>query len=341
MAAEMCREIRFRKRPAGMPTEDCFEVAEVPVPRPREGQFLARNIWMSVDPYMRGRMRSGKSYIAPFQLGAPLEGGCIGQVVASNHRGFAVGDYVTSMLGWREYWASDGEGVEKVNPKLGPLQSYLGALGMPGMTAYVGLLKIGEIKAGQTVFVSGAAGAVGSIACQIARIQGCRVIGSAGSDEKTAWLREEAGVDEAFNYKKADSVLSALEKAAPDGIDIYFENVGGEHLNAALQCMRDFGRIILCGMISQYNVEHSPPGPGKLFLMIPRRIRMQGFIVRDHADMQEPFLADMARWIHEGKVKWRETVVEGLENAPHAFLGLFTGENIGKMLVKIGPDPAV
>jgi NADPH-dependent curcumin reductase CurA len=341
MIAEVGREIRFKERPAGMPTESCFELAEVPVPRPKDGQILVRNIWMSVDPYMRGRMRPGKSYVAPFQIGSPLEGGCVGQVVASQNDEFSVGDYVTSMYGWREYWISDGFGVSKVDPKAAPIQTYLGTLGMPGMTAYVGLLKIGDIKPGETVFVSAAAGAVGSVACQIARIEGCRVVGSTGSDEKVAWLLDEAGVDHAFNYRKADSVLAALQKGAPDGLDVCFENVGGEHLNAALQHMRDFGRIVMCGMISQYNVESSPPGPGKLFLIIPKRIRMQGFIARDHYDIQDRFRTDMARWIREGKVKWRETVVEGLENAPKAFLGLFRGENIGKMLVKIGPDPAV
>lgn len=341
MATQTSREIRFKERPAGMPTEDCFELAEVPVPTPKDGQILVHNIWMSVDPYMRGRMRPGKSYIAPFRIGSPLEGGCVGQVVASNADGFAVGDYVMSMRGWREHWVSDGMGVSKVDPKIAPVQAYLGTLGMPGMTAYVGLLKIGDIKPGETIFVSGAAGAVGSVACQIARIKGCGVIVSAGSDEKVAWLLEEAGVDHAFNYKKADSVLSALAKCSPDGIDVYFENVGGEHLDAALRHMRDFGRIVMCGMISQYNVESSPPGPSKLFLIISKRIRMQGFIVRDYLDVQDRFRLDMARWIHEGKIKWRETVVEGIENAPKAFLGLFAGENIGKMLVKIGPDPAV
>src|ERR687891_128406 len=297
----LSREIHLKRRPVGMPTENDFQLVTVNIPDVKDGEFLVRNIWMSVDPYMRGRMREIRSYISPFEIGKPLEGGCVGQIIKSNNDGFAVGDYVLGNLGWREYWIS----VDNSNT---------------------------------TVFVSAAAGAVGSVACQIAKIKGCRVIGSAGSQEKVKWLLEQAKVHHAFNYNEIgeNNISAELRKSYPDGIDFYFDNVGGKHLEAAIDNMKTFGRIVLCGMVSQYNITSTPTGPYNFFLAVPNRLRLQGFIVRDHYDMLNEFYADMSRWIEEGKIKWRETVFEGIENAPKAFLALFKGENIGKMLVKIG-----
>ena len=341
---KVSREIHLTKYPIGMPTDNNFKLVQVEIPEPtKEGEFLVRNSWMSVDPYMRGRMRKeeGNSYIPSFKLGQPLEGACIGRIIASKNNQFAVGEYVLGMLGWREYWLSNGLDVVKVNQKIAPLQSFLGTFGMTGLTAYIGLLKIGGLKDGDTVFVSAASGAVGSIVCQIAKIKGCYVIGSAGSEDKVKWLVDQAGIDYAFNYKKVNDISAELLKICPDKIDIYFDNVGGKHLEAALANMKTFGRIVLCGMISQYNSNSPVPGPSNLFLAITNRLRLQGFIVRDHYDMLNEFHTTIAQWVGEGRIKWEETVVEGIENAPKAFLGLFNGENFGKMLVKIGPDPVV
>jgi NADPH-dependent curcumin reductase CurA len=341
MTETISREIRLRSRPVGMPSESDFELAQVVIPEPGEGEVLVRNIYMSVDPYMRGRMVDRESYVPPFQLGRPLQGGCVGQVVRSKGGRFQVGDYVLGMLGWREYYVSDGAGLIKIDPNLAPIQAYLGTLGMTGLTAYVGLLDIGQPKEGDTVFVSAASGAVGAVVCQIAKIKGCRVVGSAGSDEKVAWLLDEAGVDAAFNYKRVDRLTAELGQHCPHGIDVYFENVGGEYLKAALAHMNSFGRIVLCGMISQYNLTEPQPGPSNLAYAIGKRLMLKGFIVSDHLDRLPQFYADVGKWIAEGRIKWKETIVEGIENAPKAFIGLFKGENFGKMLVKIGPDPAV
>ena len=333
------REIRLKNRPEGLPRETDFELAEVELPAIGAGEILVQNIYMSVDPYMRGRMNDRKSYIPPFQLGMPLEGGCIGRVIESNKGLFQVGDYVSGMLGWRETFVSDGEGLVKVDPAMAPIQSYLGTLGMPGLTAWAGLLHIGRPKEGETVFVSAASGAVGSVVCQIAKLKGCRVVGSAGSDEKVSWLLNEAGLDAAFNYKTAGDVIAAVGEHCPKGIDVYFENVGGVHLEAALEHMNTHGRLVMCGMISMYNATQPVAGPTNLAYIIFKQLTMQGFIVADHFDKLQHFYADMAKWIAEGQIKWKETVVDGIENAPKAFTGLFKGENFGKMIVKIGPDP--
>jgi NADPH-dependent curcumin reductase CurA len=335
------REIRLKRRPVGIPGEGDFELAETIIPEIGEGEVLIRNIYMSVDPYMRGRMNDIKSYVPPFQLNQPMEGGCVGQIVASKNVKFEVGDCVTSMLGWREYAVSDGEGLSKIDTALFPVQTYLGAAGMPGHTAYVGLLDIGRPKEGETVFVSAASGAVGSMVCQIAKIKGCRVVGSAGSDEKAAWLVKEAGIDAAFNYKKVDNLLAEVGKHCPNGIDVYFENVGGAHLEVALEHMNPFGRLVMCGMISNYNATKPVPGPANLRHTISKKLTIQGFIVSDHAQRLPQFRSDLAAWMGQGRVKWKETVFEGIENAPAAFIGLFKGENFGKMLVKIGPDPTL
>jgi len=336
MSVKISREIRLKNRPVGLPAESDFELAEVTLPQVGEKQVLVQNIYMSVDPYMRNRMIDRKSYVPPFQIGQPLDGGCVGRVVAPQNGQFQVGDFVLGMSGWREYFISDGTGIFKIEPKVAPIQAYLGTLGMPGLTAYVGLLDIGKPKEGETVFVSAASGAVGSIACQIAKIKGCRVVGSAGSDEKVAWLREEAGVDAAFNYKKVDNVIAEVGKLCPKGIDVYFENVGGVHLQAALEYMNTFGRLVMCGSISGYNATEPVPGPTNLFYVTSKQLTLQGFIVREHMSKLPQFYTDMAKWIAEGKIKWKETIVEGLENAPQALIGLFKGDNFGKMLVRVG-----
>lgn len=335
-------EIHLKQLPVGLPTENNFEFVRVNVPAPNEGEFLVRNIWMSVDPYMRGRMNDIKSHLPSFQLNKPLEGACVGQVIESKNNQFKVGDYLLSNFGWREYWLStDGSGITKVDPNMAPIQSYLGVLGMTGLTAYIGLLKVGELRENSgdiTVFVSAASGAVGSIACQIAKIMGCRVVGSAGSLKKVKWLLDEARVDFAFNYKEVgeNNISSEIKKFCPDGIDVYFDNVGGKHLEAALDNMKMFGKIVLCGMISQYNLPaYQQSGPSNLSLAITNRLKIQGFIVRDHYHVLSEFHTSMSKWISQEKIKWQETVVEGLENAPKAFIALFKGEHIGKMLVKI------
>jgi NADPH-dependent curcumin reductase CurA len=340
-------EIHLKQYPIGIPTEEIFEIVKVAIPEPEEGEYLIQNIWISVDPYMRGRMRSPQetnSYIDSFQLNKPLEGGCVGQVIESKHNHFKVGEYVLGNFGWREYWlSSDDQNVMKIDSTVAPLQSFLGALGMPGLTAYVGLVLIGELKEGKdTVYVSAASGAVGSIACQIAKIKGCHVVGSAGSEEKVEWLLDGIKTDYAFNYKTTgeNNISAELKKGCPKGIDLYFDNVGGKHLEAALDNTKTFGRIVLCGMISQYNSTTAPVGPSNLFLAVTKRVRLEGFIVRDHYNLLNEFHASMTKWIKEGKIRWKETIAEGLENAPKAFIGLFKGENFGKMIIKVGPDSA-
>ncbi|MFO7655062.1 MAG: NADP-dependent oxidoreductase [Candidatus Krumholzibacteriia bacterium] len=332
------REIHLVARPSGLPTEAAFAVVTTELREPADGEILVRNLWMSVDPYMRGRMRALDSYVEPFELGEPLTGECIGEVLASRHPDFQAGDAVHSLNGWRELWVGSPAQATRVDPALAPLPAYLGVLGMTGFTAYVGLLDIAALQPGETVFVSAAAGAVGSVACQIARLHDCKVVGSAGSAAKVAWLAEDLGVDQTIAYKEVRSVATALARAAPDGIDVYFDNVGGDHLEAALQSLNDFGRIAACGMISAYNQERPRGGPRNLIRMIARRITMRGFIVSDHGERLPDFQRDMSRWIAEGKIRWRETVHEGIESAPRAFLGLFEGENIGKMLVKLADD---
>lgn len=331
------REIRLASRPQGFPRPEDFELAEAPLPEPGEGEILVRNAFMSVDPYMRGRMNDVKSYVPPFQLGEPLSGGAVGEVVASRADGIEAGDWVSHMQGWREWAAVDGQRVQKIDVAAAPPESYLGVLGLTGLTAWVGLVDVGSLVAGETVFVSGAAGAVGSVAGQIAKAKGCTVIGSAGSPDKVAWLRE-LGFDHAFDYKTAD-LRAELSAAAPSGIELYFDNVGGEHLQVALGALRPHGRVVACGMISRYNDERPAPGPTNMPLVVGKRLRIQGFIVSDHADRFPAAIAELAGWLRDGTIQSRETVLEGIENAPAAFIGLLNGENVGKMLVRIGPAP--
>ena len=337
------REIHLKSRPHGMPTHANFELAEVAVPEPKEGEALVRNIWMSVDPYMRGRMMDRQSYVPPFQIGEPLQGGAIGQVVAAGKDAkFAVGDYLNHMLGWREYALVGPQAMpQKIDPKLAPAQSFLGALGMPGLTAYVGLFKIGAFKPGETVFVSAASGAVGAIVCQLAKAHDAYIVGSAGSDEKCEWLLKEAKIDKAINYKKEKDLNAAVGAAFPKGIDVYFENVGGKHLEAALNHMRIGGRLALCGMIEQYNNTEAAPGPSNLIMAVGKSLRLEGFIVSNHFDQLTAFQNKMGKLIARGQMKWKETVFDGIDKAPDAFLSLFKGENFGKALVRVGPDKAV
>jgi len=328
------REIRLAARPNGWPTEQTFELAEAPlVVEP--GRLVVRNLFMSVDPYMRGRMNDVKSYSPPFQVGKVMEGGAVGEVVQSDVEGFAVGDIVLHFQGWRDYAVLHPKTAVKVDPKAAPISTYLGVLGMPGLTAYAGLLRSGEFKEGDTVFVSGAAGAVGQVVGQLAKLKGAkRVIGSAGSADKVKYLTEELGFDAAFNYKDG-SVTELLEQAAPDGIELYFDNVGGDHLEAALGSLNVHGRVAVCGMISGYNATEATPAPHNLAQVIAKRLTIRGLLVGDHYDLQPQFVGEVAPLVSGGKLKYTETVVEGLENAPQAFLGMLRGENTGKMLVKI------
>lgn len=323
------KEVQLKSRPDGMPKPGDFEIVVVEISSPGDDQVLVENIFMSVDPYMRGRMRED------FQLGTVMEGAAIGKVIESRNPKFLPGDYVTHWKGWREHYLSDGKDLSKVDPDLAPLSAYLGVLGFPGLTAYGGLLTTGALQKGESVFVSAASGAVGSLVGQIAKIKGCKVVGSAGSDEKVAHLIDELGFDHAFNYKTAN-ISAELKKALPDGIDVYFENVGGPQLEAALDQMKINGRIPLCGMISMYN--NGPtiaPGPNNLSAMIYKRVTMKGFVTPDFIDQMEPFMKDVGQWIKEGKVKYQETIHQGIDNAPQAFIDLFSGGNEGKMLVQL------
>jgi len=335
--SETTREIRLASRPEGRPTEQNFELAEVPLPTPGDGQALVRNEFLSVDPYMRGRMREAKSYVPPFEVGKVMEGGAVGQVVASNSADLSEGDWVSTQLGWREHSVVDGKGVLKVDPDVAPVSTALGVLGMPGFTAWVGLTEFGRPKEGETLFVSGAAGAVGSMVGQLGRLRDLRVVGSAGSDEKVAHLTGELGFDAALNYKTQD-LNAALRELCPDGIDIYFDNVGGDHLEAALNRMNVWGRIPLCGAISGYNEETPPPGPRNFMVVLPKRVTIRGFIILDHFDRYRDFQAEVGPLVGDGKIAYRETVVDGIENMPQAFLGLLDGQNTGKMLVNVGSE---
>ena len=333
MTDRMSREIRLASRPNGMPTAANFTLARTELAPLHDQQVLVRNLYMSVDPYMRGRMNEGKSYVPPFALGQPLEGGAIGEVVESRAREFKPGEAVLSNFGWRESFVAAPSALHPVSREVQPLSVYLGVLGMTGLTAWVGL-NLAEVKAGEVVFISGAAGAVGNVAGQLAKLHGCRVIGSAGSMEKVMFLRAECGFDAAFNYR-VGPVVDQLHREAPDGIDVYFDNVGGETLEAALTALRLHGRIIACGGISGYNDEKPRPGPANLFNMITKRLTMKGLLVRDWLDRQGEFEKEAGGYFRAGKLKHKETVVEGIDQAVDAFLGLFAGKNVGKMVVKL------
>jgi len=323
------RAVVLRAHPQGEPTDADFELVEQDVAELAHGEVLVRNAFVSVDPYMRGRMTGIRTYVPPFELGSVITGESVGQVVSSRHDGFAEGDWVRSMLGWRELGVAPGDSLGKLDPELAPPSTALGVLGMPAMTAWYGLLEVGRPKEGETVYVSGAAGAVGSVVGQIAKLKGCRVIGSAGSPEKVAWLRE-LSFDEAVDYHDEN-----WRDVLTEGIDVYFDNVGGGQLEAALTALRPFGRVVACGAISRYNDTGPAPGPRNLGFVVTKRLRVEGFIVTDHTDRYADFAREVGAWVRDGKIAYRETFVDGIENAPRAFIGLLRGENVGKMLVRL------
>jgi hypothetical protein len=327
----MTREVVLAARPQGAPQESDFAFREVDERDPAQGEVRVRNVFVSVDPYMRSRMSGIRTYVGPYDVGEPIDGGAVGRVVASNDPGLTEGDWVLSGLGWREQGIAAAKQLRKLDPDVAPPSTALGVLGMPGLTAWVGLVDIGAVKEGDVLYVSGAAGAVGSAAAQIGKLKGLRVIGSAGSPDKVDWLRSR-GI-EAFDYRE-----TAAKEALADGIDVYFDNVGGPQLEAALFALRPFGRVVACGAISRYNDERPEPGPRNLGLIVTKRLRMQGFIVIDHGDRYPPFFAEVGPWVRDGKIAYRETIVDGFEQLPSAFAGLFRGDNIGKMLVRVGPD---
>ncbi len=333
------KQILLAARPAGFPTESDFRLVESPRPSPAAGEVLVRIIYLSVDPYMRGRMSDAPSYARPVQIGEVMTGGCVGEIVESQNPRFAPGDIVEGPLGWQQYAVSSGLGLRKIEPKLAPISTALGVLGMPGLTAYFGMIDVCRVKAGETVVVSGAAGAVGSLAGQIAKLHGCRVVGTAGSDDKVGWITGELGFDAAFNYKTESNYRARLKELCPSGIDEYFDNVGGPMTDAVISLINVHARIAICGQISQYNLEKPEMGPRWLGQMIVKRARVEGFLILDYAERFGEGLERMARWLKEGKLRYREQFAEGIENAPRAFLGMLRGENTGKQLVRIAPEP--
>ncbi|MCG8491462.1 MAG: NADP-dependent oxidoreductase, partial [Sneathiellales bacterium] len=334
--------IVLAERPVGLPNENTLRLETTEVPVPGAGEMLVRTVYLSLDPYMRGRMNAGKSYSARAELGAPMLGSGVAVVIKSNNPGFKEGDYVMGMTLWQSHSVSDGTGIMKLDPSMAPISTAVGVLGMPSLTAYVGLLDIGQPKEGETVVVAAASGAVGSVVGQLANIKGCRSVGIAGSAEKCAYVEEELGFDICLNYKDADFV-EKLKEACPDGIDVYYENVGGPVFDAVLPLLNDFARIPLCGRIANYNMTDHPEGPNMLpaFFgdMLVKRMTLRGFIISDHYDRLPDFLRDMGEWVRTGKVKYKEDIVQGIENAPEAFMGLLKGKNFGKVLVQVSEDP--
>jgi len=326
-------EIRLVSRPTGLPTLANFERVQSELAPPGDGQVLVRNLFMSVDPYMRARMHE-EAYMPPFQPGEVLTGAAIGEVVQSQASGLSPGDIVSSLYGWREYFVANAEDVRRIDRPFQPVSAHLGVLGGPGLSAWVGLSLV-DVKAGDRVFVSGAAGAVGSIAGQLAKLRECFVVGSAGSPAKVRMIVDELGFDAGINYRDGN-LLTQLKAAAPEGIDVYFDNVGGDHLEAALTVMRPHGRISACGAISTYNDERPSPGPRNLFDIVTKRLTIRGFIVTDSLNQMPRFLAEVTPLVAAGTLVWKETIVEGIDRAPQAFIDMLRGGNVGKMLVKLG-----
>jgi NADPH-dependent curcumin reductase len=330
------RRVVLKSRPVGAPKPGDFDLVEAPVAAPGDGELLCRTIYLSLDPYMRGRISGVKSYARGVDPGDLMVGGTVSEVLESRHPGFAAGDIVQGSDGWQTHAVAKAAGVRKLDPSQAPVSTALGVLGMPGMTAYVGLLDIGQPKAGETVVVSAASGAVGAVVGQIAKLKGCRVVGIAGAKDKCDYVVSELGFDACVNYK-TDDLATALQAACPKGIDVYFENVGGEIADAVLQLVNPFARIPLCGLIAQYNAT-GPVGGPSWRVLLTNRVLVKGFIVSDHLDRMPDFLADVGAWVRTGTIKYREDVVDGLDSAPAAFIGLLSGKNFGKMLVRVGED---
>jgi NADPH-dependent curcumin reductase CurA len=328
------RKFTLASRPVGAPKLSDFKLVEEPVRAINDGELLVKSLYLSVDPYMRGRMSDAKSYAAPVAIGGTMVGGVVGQVVESKNAKFKAGDVVQSEFGWQEYAVSDGKGVRKVDPTIAPISTAIGILGMPGMTAYFGLLEIGQPKSGETVLISGAAGAVGMAVGQIAKIKGCRVVGIAGSDDKVRYLVDELGFDAAFNYKTTDNYLEKYRELCPNGVDVYFDNVGGPITDAVFPVLNVKGRVPVCGQISQYNNQKQELGPRFMWTLIAKQAKVEGFLVFQFFEKFAPAAAEMAGWIQTGKLKYREDIVDGFENMPQAFIGMLEGDNTGKRLVK-------
>jgi NADPH:quinone reductase len=328
------KEIRFASRPAGMPTLDNFQTVETDVPQLGDGEVLVRTLYISVDPYLRGRMREGRSYVPPFEIGQVIVSQVVGEVIESRAPEFAPGDIVTGMQGWRLYNLAKPLELRKIDPRVAPVTTWLGALGMPGLTAYFGLIDIGQPKEGETVVVSGAAGAVGMTVCQIAKIKGCRAVGIAGSDDKNRYLTEELGVGAAINYKKP-GIGQALKETCPKRVDVYFDNVGGEISDAVMPLLNHGARIVLCGQISMYCLDKPDVGPRPQAALLINSALMKGFIITDYTARFAEGVTSLVQWHAGGKLKYAETIVEGFENTPNAFIGLFSGENLGKQIVKV------
>jgi len=332
----MNKQILLAARPVGFPKLSDFRLQESPLPQPSDGEILVGVRWLSVDPYMRGRMNEARSYADPVNLGEVMVGGAAGRVLQSRNAKFAEGDYVMGMFGWQEYAVSDGKGVRKLDPSIAPVSTSLGVLGMPGLTAYFGLLTVGQPKAGETVLVSGAAGAVGSYAGQIAKIHGCRAVGIAGSEDKIRWLRDELGFDAVLNYKTTTDYRAALSELCPNGVDVYFDNVGGAITDAVFPLLNPRARVPVCGQISNYNLEKPEMGPRLLPLVLTKQIKVEGFLVFQFAERYAEGLSQMTEWVRAGRLKYKETVMDGIENAPQAFLSMLQGGNTGKQLVRLG-----
>ena len=331
----MNKVILLKNRPKATPQLSDFEIVDEKMPEVMEGQVLLKTLYISVDPYLRGRMNDGESYVAPFKLNEPINSGIVAEVVESKNENFKKGDLVTNRLNWKEYQLSDGKGLQKLDASIQPLSVYLGLLGMTGMTAYMGLTQIGKPKAGETIVVSGAAGAVGSTVGQIGKILGCHVVGIAGSDEKVEMLKSKLGYDHAINYKTTKDMAKAIAEACPKGVDVYYDNVGGPISDAVHNNINQFGRIIVCGAISTYNATETPMGPRVEGFLIKKSALMQGFIVGNYASKFAEGAKQLGQWVQEGKLVDEETIVEGFENTPQAFIDLFSGKNTGKMIVKI------
>jgi NADPH-dependent curcumin reductase CurA len=328
------RQFRLAARPVGLPKESDFNLVESPIPALRSNEVLVKTLYLSVDPYMRGRITGIRTYADPVNIGDVMVGGAVGEIIESNSTGLQPGDFVAGYWGWQDHAVASASWLQKLDPRLAPISTALGVLGMPGMTAYFGFLDLCQPKAGETVVVSGAAGAVGSLVGQIAKIQGCRVIGIAGDDDKIAHIVADLGFDGAFNYKTTTDYVAKLKELCPSGIDCYFDNVGGVISDAVFALLNPFGRVSVCGQISQYNLQHPEPGPRLLSQILVKQLKVQGFIVTRFQERWPQGIAQMARWIQEGKLRYREDIVMGFENTPRAFIDMLEGKNTGKMLVK-------